>query len=138
MKSITYKTGNELDIDEVINLYRISTLGERRPIHDRVIIQSMLDNADIVVTAWDDTRLVGLARTLTDYSYVAYLADLAVHNEYQRQGIGKALIEKTKEKLSPSCFITLLAAPNANDYYARLGFVHHPRAWVWKPENPLK
>jgi predicted N-acetyltransferase YhbS len=133
MKPIIYKTGNNLDVDKVIELYRISTLGERRPIGNRELIRAMLDNADIIVTAWDDAKLVGLARTLTDYSYVAYLADLAVHIDYQKQGIGKSLVEKTRQQLEPTCFITLLAAPDANDYYAKIGFVHHPRAWVWKP-----
>ena len=86
------------------------------------------------ITAWDKMKLIGIARTLTDFSYVAYLADLAVHIDYQRQGIGKELIEKTKLKLKPTCFITLLAAPKANDYYAKIDFVNNPRAWQWQPD----
>ena len=135
MKKITYQLGNNLDLDAVIELYRGSTLGDRRPIGNREIISEMIRNADIIVTAWDKERLVGIARTLTDFSYVAYLADLAVDNDYQKRGIGKALVEKTREKLKPSCFITLLAAPLANDYYAKIGFIQNPRAWMWKPET---
>lgn len=135
MNTITYKHGNHLDLDSVIELYRISTLGKRRPIENRKIMSEMIDNADVIITAWDDSTLVGIARTLTDYGYVAYLADLAVHLDYQRQGIGSELVEKTKEQLQSSCFITLLAAPGANDYYSKIGFVHNQRAWMWRPEQ---
>jgi predicted N-acetyltransferase YhbS len=61
---------------------------------------------------------------------VAYLADLAVDVEFQRQGIGKQLIEETRRRLKPECMIVLLAAPAANEYYLKLGFEHNPRAWV--------
>ena len=76
--------------------------------------------------------MVGIARTLTDFSYVAYLADLAVDEQYQKRGIGKQLIEETKSHLNSECMIVLLAAPKANDYYQKIGFEHNPRAWTLK------
>ena len=134
---ITYRNDKDIDLDEFIGVYRRSTLGERRPIHDRAIMAAMLKHADILISAWDRTRLVGLARTLTDYAYVAYLADLAVDLAYQRQGIGKQLVDRTRAALEATCFITLLAAPKANDYYPRIGFAHNPRAWTLAPaQNP--
>lgn len=130
---IRYSDDHDLDLDEVITLYRASTLGERRPVDDRQVMKGMLENADVIVTAWEGSTLVGISRTLTDYTYVAYLADLAVHVDWQRRGIGTELIERTKRRLAPTCFITLLSAPKANDYYPRVGFEHNPRAWVWWP-----
>src|SRR5512143_2643463 len=79
-----YRYGNELDLDQVTDLYRASTLGERRPIDDPAIVRSMLEHANLVVTAWDGSLMVGLARTLTDFSYVGYLSDLAVRESHQR------------------------------------------------------
>jgi predicted N-acetyltransferase YhbS len=67
---------------------------------------------------------------LTDFAYVTYLADLAVDIEYQRRGIGKELIEQTRQRIGRDCRIVALAAPKANDYYPRLGFEHNSRAWV--------
>lgn len=128
--AVHYDTPEAFDLDEIIALYRRSTLGERRPVGRREIMQRMLDEADLVVLARDGTRLVGIARTLTDFAYVAYLADLAVDLEWQRQGIGRQLIEETRRRLEPTCFITLLAAPAAQDYYAKVGFEPHPRAWI--------
>jgi predicted N-acetyltransferase YhbS len=131
---IRYSDDHDLDLDEVIALYRASTLGERRPVDEREVMKGMLENADVIVTAWDGDRLVGISRALTDYTYVAYLADLAVHVDWQRRGIGAELIARTKRRLEPGCFITLLAAPKANDYYPKVGFEHNPRAWTWWPE----
>lgn len=128
--TIKYRDNARLSVEEAIDLFRRSTLGERRPVDRPDIFEGMLKNASLVITAWDGSRLVGIARTLTDFSYVAYLADLAVDAEYQKRGIGKLLIEETRRRLAPECMIVLLAAPKANDYYARLGFEHNPRAWM--------
>lgn len=136
--SIRFSDQRDLDLDQVIDLYRASTLGERRPIDNRHVMRRMLDDADIIVTAWDRYALVGICRTLTDYAYVAYLSDLAVHAAWQRRGIGRRLIAETKQRLEPTCFITLLAAPQANDYYPRVGFEHNPRAWSWWPPHAEK
>lgn len=92
----------------------------------------MLKNANLTITAWDGETLVGISRSLTDFAYVAYLADLAVDQEHQRSGIGKQLIEETKARLGPECMIVLLAAPKANEYYEHIGFEHNPRAWTLK------
>lgn len=134
---ITLRVGNDLDLDKVIELYRASTLGERRPVDDRSAMAAMLQHANLVVTAWDGDRLVGIARSLTDYAYVAYLADLAVRVENQRQGIGRILIAATRAQLGPRAKIVLLAAPKAVDYYPRIGFIQHPSAWILDAQSPL-
>ena len=128
--NIDYRDDAAISVDEAIDLYRRSTLGERRPVDRPDIFEGMLTHANLTITAWDGSRLVGIARSLTDFTYVTYLADLAVDASCQRQGIGRRLIEETRRRLQPECMIVLLAAPRANEYYARLGFEHNPRAWV--------
>ena len=54
---ISYRTGNNLNLDDVIDLYRASTLGLRRPIDDRDRMQRMIRNANLVITAWDGDLL---------------------------------------------------------------------------------
>ena len=93
---ITYRLGNDLDLDQAIDLYRVSTLGERRPVDDRDRMAAMLRNANLVVTAWDGDLLVGLSRALTDFSFVTYLSDLGVRASHQKQGIGKELMRHTQ------------------------------------------
>lgn len=130
--NIEYRDDAKISVEDGIDLYKKSTLGERRPIERPDIFAGMLDNASLTISAWHDGRLVGIARTLTDFTYVAYLADLAVDTEYQKQGIGEQLILETKRRLGQECMIVLLAAPKANDYYPKLGFEHNPRAWMLK------
>jgi len=133
VNTIRYRSGNDLDLEAVIELYRDSTLGLRRPVGNKSVMRAMVENASLIVTAWDGGRLVGIARTLTDFAYAAYLADLAVHADYQNKGVGRRLVDETRNRLLPTCFITLLTAPLASDYYSKLGFEHHPRAWMLRP-----
>ncbi len=134
---IRYEINASITVDAAIDLYNRSTLGERRPVDRPDVFAKMLAHADLTITAWDDDLLIGIARTLTDFGFVAYLADLAVDVAYQRQGIGKELVELTRRALDDTAFITLLAAPKGNEYYEKIGFEHHERAWVLPPGKTL-
>jgi GNAT superfamily N-acetyltransferase len=137
LRQITFVIGNQVNLDAVISVYRDCSLGARRPVDDRDAMRAMLNHANVVVTAWDGQKMVGVARSFSDKVYVTYLADLAVRTEYQRIGIGKELIRHTKAA-APKAQIVLLAAPDAETYYPHVGFEHHPQAWVWKPEPKTK
>ena len=134
MPSITYRIGNDLELDLVIDLYRASTLGERRPVDDRARMEAMLHNASLVVTAWDAEQLVGIARSVSDFAYCTYLSDLAVRLTHQRRGIGSELIHRTREA-GGQATVVLLSAPNAVEYYPHVGFTRHPSAWVLPPDR---
>ncbi len=127
-KHLTYRVNAELDAAEVAELFRDS--GIRRPVDDLPRIEKMLENANLTVTAWDGGRLVGIARSLTDYSYCLYLSDLAVAKAFQRQGIGKELIRHTQEVAGDQVMILLLAAPAAKDYYGPVGFSKVDNGWI--------
>ena len=86
---ITYRDEAQISAAQAIDLYIRSSLGERRPIDNLQTFESMLKHANLTITAWDGDQLIGISRSLTDFSYVAYLSDLAVDQKYQRQGIGK-------------------------------------------------
>jgi len=127
---ITYRDDAEISVEAAIQLYNDSTLGERRPVDRPDIFEGMLKNSSVTISAWDGEKLVGICRTLTDFTYVAYLADLAVHIDYQKMGVGARLQKETEGRLGEECMIVLLAAPKANEYYPKLGYEHNPRAWV--------
>ena len=135
---IRYQTGNDLELDQVIDLYRASTLGARRPIDDRERFAAMLKNANLVITAWDGDLLVGISRCITDFNFFTYLADLVVRESHQRRGIGKELMRLTQKHSGSKTSILLLAAPAAETYYPHVGFEHAPQAWLLKPGEPIR
>ncbi len=133
---IEYRVGSDLDLDAVIDLYVDSTLGERRPVGERDRMATMLAEADLVVSAWDGGQLVGISRSVTDWVYATYLSDLAVRLDYQKMGIGRELVRRTRQE-TPQATVILLAAPMAVDYYPKIGMTQHPSAWVLLPgEEP--
>jgi predicted N-acetyltransferase YhbS len=97
----------------------------------------MLENSDIVATCWNENLLVGIARSITDFSYCCYLSDLAVDVAFQKQGIGTQLISLTQSMLGPRCMIILLSAPAVADYYPHIGFEPHPSAWILPRDRTL-
>lgn len=119
--NIIYKSDVNITADEFIDILKRSTLDERRPVNNRERIQKMLDECNILVTAWDEDKLVGVSRALSDFSFCCYLSDLAVDREYQHKGIGKKLIEETHHVSGPLATLILLAAPAAASYYPKIG-----------------
>jgi len=128
--TIDYRREAGLAVEEFRQVLIASTLGERRPVDDLARLERMLANADLIVTARLGERLVGVARSITDFAYCCYLSDLAVVADVQRQGIGRGLIDETLRHLETGAKLILLAAPAAVDYYAKVGFERHPSAWL--------
>ncbi len=117
---IQYSKENNLTADEFIMVLQLSGLSERRPVNEPARIEAMLQYANLIITARIDGKLVGVSRSLTDFSFCTYLSDLAVDKAYQRQGIGIELIKETK-KASPLAKLILLSAPAAVEYYPKIG-----------------
>jgi GNAT superfamily N-acetyltransferase len=128
--SVDYQLEPDLSADEFIDVLQRSTLAERRPVADRARIERMLSGADVIATARIGGQLVGVSRAITDWAYCTYLSDLAVDQAYQRQGIGRQLIERTHGAAGLSTTLILLAAPAAVEYYPHIGMQHHPSCWV--------
>jgi len=126
---IEYQVNAAIDVDQFIDVLNRSTLGARRPVDDRACMEGMVRNGNLCVTAWDGAKLVGIARSVTDFCYACYLSDLAVDTAYQRRGIGRMLIARTQSQLGPRCKIRLLSAPAAAEYYPRIGFVRNMNCW---------
>jgi N-acetylglutamate synthase-like GNAT family acetyltransferase len=128
MKQITYRSDGKISATQLADVFRRS--GIRRPIEDLARIEKMLHHADILVTAWDGEHLVGVARGLSDFCYCCYLSDLAVDREYQHGGIGKTLVEMVQAAIGEQSMLLLLAAPEAQKYYPKIGFEAENNAWI--------
>ncbi len=134
---ISYRDDVRPELAQALELYRTSTLAERRPVDDKARFAAMLENANLIVTAWDGELLVGISRCVSDFSWTTYLADLAVRVSHQRCGIGKQLIRRT-QAAAPQAKLLLLAAPAAEKYYPHIGFQHFPQAWMLAAEDDVR
>ncbi len=133
----SYSLEPNLSPSEFISVLTNSTLGVRRPVDDPDRIAKMLANADLIVTARVDGKLVGVARSITDFVYCTYLSDLAVDQAFQHQGIGKELIRRTKLE-TPNAKLILLSAPNAVGYYPKIGMSRHDQCFVLDDIHSIK
>ena len=117
---IAYRTDAPLDAATLADLFARS--GIRRPTGDLPRLARMIAGANLIITAWDGDKLVGVARALTDFSYCCYLSDLAVDRARQHAGIGRELVRRVREAISDESMLLLLSAPEAMSYYPKLGF----------------
>ncbi|MEO6908186.1 MAG: GNAT family N-acetyltransferase [Abditibacteriaceae bacterium] len=125
---IEYRVGVIPEVEELIELF--IRAGLNRPTSDVARIQRMYANANLVITAWEKNKLIGVARSLTDFCFCCYLSDLAVRLDYQKQGIGKQLIELTREQIGEQTSLILLAAPGAINYYPKVGMNKVPNGFM--------
>ncbi len=143
-EKITYQVYSSRSHDELnitstqfTQLLKNSSLGERRPIDDQECLEGMINNSNLIISAWNEDKLIGIARCVTDFHYCCYLSDLAVDQAFQQQGIGKELQIKAQKQLGPRCKLILIAAPAANNYYQQIGFSHNERCWVLNPDESI-
>jgi len=134
---IEYKINKPVSTEQFIELLNQSKLAERRPVNNYDCIDGMINNSNLLVSAWQNEKLIGIARSVTDFHYACYLSDLAVDQQYQRRGIGSKLQSITQKQLGPECKLILIAAPAANTYYKHIGFTHNERCWVLERNQKL-
>jgi len=129
-----YAREDFLGADEYIDVVRKS--GLNRPVADRGRIERMLAHANLILTARQDGRLVGFARSLTDFCFCCYLSDLAVDRACQGQGIGRRLIAETRQQAGgPLTTTLLLSAPTAMSYYESINMPKADNCFLYRRER---
>ncbi|MFB0610997.1 GNAT family N-acetyltransferase [Aurantiacibacter poecillastricola] len=135
MSTIAYEQVDALDVDTFRQVLDASGLAARRPVDDAERLQRMLDNANLIVVARDGDRIVGVARSSTDFAHFCYLADLAVDKAWKGKGIGTRLIEETRQRAGPETMCLLLSAPDAEPFYDRIGMPRATNAFLYPRER---
>ena len=107
-----------VDWDDLSNLYRIAPLGNKKASD----LRTVFSNSMFRYFVYDDGTLIGAGRALADGIDCAYLADIAVHPDYQGRGIGKEIVERLRERSKHHRKIILYAAPGKDRFYLKLGF----------------
>ncbi|TPN83659.1 GNAT family N-acetyltransferase [Mesorhizobium sp. CU2] len=129
---VLYAREPGLDVAEFRRVLVESGLGEVRPVDDEARLKAMLGNANLVLTARLDVEgkpLLGVARGMTDFSWVCYISDLAVSASAQGLGVGKGLMDEARRMLGPSVAISLISMPDAVGFYERIGMKSMPAFW---------
>lgn len=126
---IHYQQEKTVSIAEFKAVLINSTLGERRPIDQPETLSKMLEHGNLIITARVNGKLIGIARSLTDFLYCTYLSDLAIDENYQKRGIGTELIRQTK-LAAPKAKLILLSAPKAVEFYPKIGMKKWEQCFV--------
>jgi len=125
---ITYRVNTKIEPHQLADVFKAS--GIRRPYEDYNRMKKMLDNANLLVTAWDGDKLIGVARALTDFSFCCYISDLCVIKEYQHKDIGHELVSQVQNFVGEECSLILLSPSEAVDYFPRIGFTKADNAFI--------
>lgn len=133
MNTISYSDERKITPEQFATVFSAS--GIRRPTDDLPRMARMLEHGNLLITAWEGETLVGVARALTDFSYCCYLSDLAVAREYQKCGIGRELVRRVRAAIGDQSMLLLLAAPEAMEYYPKLGFEFVQNGWIIKRQS---
>ena len=129
---IEFRTDRAVDVRAFKDILERSGLAARRPVADPGRLERMLNAYNLIVTAWHDGLLVGIATCWTDYAHSAYLADLAVAADHQRSGIGRRLVELARETVGPQVTLILLSAPAAVSYYPKIGMERFTDCFIFR------
>ena len=119
MMEIIYKLNEKISPEQLLKLFNDANL--KRP-QSLERLNKMINDADILISAWSENELIGVVRCITDYSFCCYISDLAIGKKFQKKGIGKELIRKVQEYLGDEVMILLLSVPQALNYYPKIGF----------------
>jgi len=114
------------ELEAIRQLYAASPL--RRPIQDPDRIRRMFDGANVVHSAWDGGRLVGVLRPGPTEPTTATSATWPCTRTCQKSGIGAGLLALLPAEY-PVVRWVLLASPLARDYYAKVGWRALDNAW---------
>jgi GNAT superfamily N-acetyltransferase len=118
-----------VDWHELSNLYRIAPLGEKPPDG----LKTVMGNSRYKCFVYDGDVLVGAGRVLADGLDAAYVADIAVHPEYQGQGVGQAIVRRLVDLADGHKKIILYANPGREGFYRKLGFLPMNTAMaIWR------
>ncbi len=86
--SIVYAQEQSLPVADYVAVLAETTMRDKRPLTNTVRIGEMIAGANFIVTARENDAILGLARCITDFAWIAYCAELAVKESAQGRGVG--------------------------------------------------
>ena len=128
--SIVYAQEQSLSARDYIAVVGSTYMRDRRPLTNPERVDRILRGSNMIVTAREDGEIAGVLRGISDGEWVCYVADLVVHEDHQRKGIGKGLLDTCKSILGAGMGIVLVAYPQAEAFYRRVGMGEMPAFYI--------
>lgn len=126
---IKYSISKKVDYNRLISLF--NQVGWNDKTQDINRLQSMVENSQIVVIAWDAEIMIGFARCTTDYVFNGQINNVVVDENYRGKGIGKALINNILDINKEVTFVLRGDIENEG-FYKTLGFENCELSLVYK------
>ena len=126
---ILYHTDKKVDYDKLKELFNQVGWNDKTDNINR--LKDMVENSQIVVTAWDQEIMIGFARCTTDYVFNGQINNVVIDSKYRRKGIGKVLINMILDSNKQVTYI-LRGDMESEEFYRDLGFKDGPISLVYK------
>lgn len=122
---ITYNDAKkDLPVEQLHHLFFLAGWTGSEPNPDLQILRNFnipFVNSTLVISAWDNERLVGTVRVLSDKFIRSVIYDLVIDPEYQNKGIGKELVKRCIEHF-PNTEWLVQTEKHISRYYEKIGF----------------
>ena len=132
---ITLSTTRDLLLPDILRLYKANQWSSAEKPQK---LYKALINSHTLITAWDQSILVGLGNAISDGHLVVYYPHLLVHPDYQGKGVGQMILEKMQETYGGFHMQMLTADGRAIDFYKKNGFVRAGNTesmWIYAGEE---
>ncbi len=126
---IIYHTDKKVDYDKLKTLF--NEVGWNDKTDDINRLKAMVENSQIVVTAWDEKTMVGFARCTTDYVFNGQINNVVVDSKYRRKGIGRVLINTILDSSKQVTYM-LRGSIRNEKFYRSLGFEDGPISLIYR------
>ncbi len=107
-----------MDWEELSNLYRVAPLGNKKASDLKVVFTASMFKCFV----YDSGTLIGAGRALADGLDCSYICDVAVHPSHQGSGVGKEIISTLVNLSKNHKKIILYAVPGKEPFYRKFGF----------------
>jgi len=124
-----YNTDKKVDYDKLKTLF--NEVGWNDKTDDINRLKAMVENSQIIVTAWDGETMVGFARCTTDYVFNGQINNVVVDSKYRRKGIGKVLINTILDSSKQVTYM-LRGSIRNEKFYRSLGFEDGPISLIYR------
>ncbi len=126
MNEIQFSTECKPTLEQLLDLYNSVDWFAYTNTENAPKLLTAFQNSTYSVTVWYGSKLIGLARGMSDDVSIFYLQDILIRPEFQGQGIGKQLLTNCLERFTHVRMKVLLTDDREQQlkFYEAMGFTN--------------